>query len=129
MSQFAKQSRFSISLSSTALMISLIASLGACATLDQSRSSMSPATRSASAAPPSGSFFGYVADPADRPAGPSFFGYVADPADRPVGPSFFGYVDNPADRPTGPSFFGYHQDSVARSAPARASQTPVAVQR
>ena len=97
MSQFAKQSRFSISLSSTALMISLIASLGACATLDQSRSSMSPATRSASAAPPSGSFFGYVADPADRP--------------------------------TGPSFFGYHQDSVARSAPARAPQTPVAVQR
>ena len=129
MSKLANQSRFSISLSSTVLMISLMASLGACATLDQSRSSMSPAMRSASAVQPSGSFFGYVADPADRPAGPSFFGYVENPANRPIGPSFFGYVETPTDRPTGPSFFGYHQDSVARSAPTRAPQTPVAVQR
>ena len=105
MSKLANQSRSSISLSSAALLISLLASLGACAT-----------THSASTRPSE-----------------SFFGYVDDPADRPTGPAFFGYHENPADHPTGPAFFGYHEDKVARSAPAtppsREPRAPVTVQR
>jgi hypothetical protein len=89
--------------------------------------------RSAPAARPSESFFGYVKDPADHPTGPSFFGYHEAPADHPTGPAFFGYREGPANRPAGPSFFGYVEDSVARSTPAprpsREPQSPVAVQR
>ena len=134
MLKVTNQPRFSISLSSTALMIALLTSLGACATLDPSqRSAMSPATRSASAARPSESFFGYREDPADHPTGPSFFGYRKDPADQPTGHSFFGYREDPADQPRGPSYFKYFEDSVARTAkapqPSRQPQTPVAVKR
>ena len=129
----AHQSRSSLSLSSAALLISILASLGACATLDQSpRQSMSPATRSASAAQPSESFFGYVAEPTEHPRGPSFFGYQEEAA-IPTGPSFFGYVAEPTEPPRGPSFFDYREDLVARSAPAgrpsREPQAPVAVKR
>ena len=118
MLKVTNQPRFSISRSSTALMIALLTSLGACATVDPSqRSAMSPATRTASADQPSESFFGYRKDPADQPTGPSFFGYRKDPADQ----------------PTGHSFFGYFEDSVARSDKAaqnsRQPQTPVAVKR
>jgi len=120
MSKLANQSQSSISLSSAALLITLLASLGACAT-----------THAASARP-SESFFGYVDDPADRPTGPAFFGYHQDPADQPTGPAFFGYRQDPADQPTGPSFFGYHKDTAARSAqatPPSQPRAPVTVQR
>jgi hypothetical protein len=134
MSKPANHTLSSHSRFSAALLISLLASLGACATLDPSqRQSMSPATRSAPAVQPSESFFGYVKDPADHPTGPAFFGYHDDPAGHPAGPAFFGYREDPADRPTGPSFFGYYKDSVVRSAPAaqpsHEPQTPVAARR
>jgi len=134
MLKVTNQPRFAISLSSTALMIALLTSLGACATADQSqRSAMSPATCTASAARRPESFFGYRPDPADHLTGPSFFGYRPDPADHPTGHSFFGYRRDPADQPTGPSHFKYHEDSVARSnkvaQPSCQPQHPVAVKR
>ncbi len=129
MLKLANQPRFSISLPSTALLISLVASLGACATLDPSRTST---TRYASADRPSESFFGYVKDPAERPTGPSFFGYVKDPAEHATGPSFFGYIGNPAEQSSEPTLWGYLKNPAERAVPtqaSRASKTPVAVQR
>ena len=125
MLKFAHQSRF-ISLSAAAILISLVASLSACATLDHS-------TRSASAAPPSESFWGYRQDPADYPAGPSFWGYRDDRADHAAGRSFWGYYQDPTDHPAGHSFWGYYEAPAKRAGAAtqaaREPQPAVAVPR
>lgn len=102
----------SIALPSAALLISILASLTACAPLDQSRRGASGHT-----------FWGYSPVPAvQQPSGHTFWGYTPVPAaQQPSGRTFWGYSPLPAaQQPSGHTFWGY-APPPAPPAPSRAA--------
>lgn len=84
--------RSSISLSSAALLLSILTSLGACAaspTWGYSRTPVAPQAEPTT--------WGYAALPADEPA-PTLVGFSKQPAE-PTGPTYWGFARLPAERP------------------------------
>jgi hypothetical protein len=118
-----KLARLSISLPSVALAVSLVASLGACASADRApRGTTTPAA-----------FWGYSAEAVAQPSGPAFWGYSAAVA-QPSGPAFWGYTAAAVAQRQGPTFWGYsgapsQSPTAALVVPPSSEQPPIAAKR
>lgn len=124
MRNLASKPRLSLSLPA-ALLISVVASLGACAPQGQSQRGMS--TTPAAVQPAQPAFWGWTAEPAAQPSGPTFWGFSAERVAQPSGPTFWGYSAELTARPSGPTFWGYAPPAPMQ--PSRESQSPLAVKR
>jgi hypothetical protein len=117
-----KLARLSISLPSVAL--SLVVSLGACASADRApRGTNTPAA-----------FWGYSAEAVAQPSVPTFWGYTAEAVAQPQGPAFWGYTAEAVAQPQGPTFWGYsgapsQSPTAALALPPSSEQPPIAAKR
>jgi hypothetical protein len=129
MLNLASKPRLSISLPA-ALLLSVVASLGACAS-QQRGMSATPALSAAAVEPARPAFWGWTAEPAAQPSGPTFWGFSAERVAQPSGPTFWGFATDPMARQASEStFWGYTAAPVARPAlampPSREAQAPMA---
>lgn len=124
MLKLASKPRLSISLTSAALLFSI---LGACAPLAPSQRGALPTTV-ASSQP---TFWGYSAEAVAQPSGPTFWGYSAEAAAQPTGPQFWGYSAEAVAQPSGPTFWGYSTGPASRpiAAVPASPQAPLAARR
>jgi hypothetical protein len=125
MLKLARSSRFSTSLGPAALLLSIAASLGACAA-QAPRGALTAST----AQPP---FWGWTAEATAQPSGPTFWGYSAASTVQPEGPTFWGYTAAANPRATGPTFWGYAAPPralpVVASPSSRDPEPPVSANR
>lgn len=126
--------RRSLSHSRFALLIGILASVGACAAADQRLpSSTTPNQRSGpvgQAAEPE--FWGFSRASIPPMCGPTFWGFSQASVPQVTGPTLWGFATLPAGQPTGPTFWGFSAPSQRRAQPAQPSrepQPPVATQR